>query len=67
MLFQVKVRIGLVDGTCIDDVAFHVRAVDDTELRAKITRDYVLENVSDDWGRPITYVSIIQAEAILES
>jgi hypothetical protein len=34
-------------------VSVYVRAANESEARLQVTPDYIMENVSDDWGVPI--------------
>jgi hypothetical protein len=41
-----------------------VYATDREALEKLITPDWIMENVSDDWGPPIQSVRIVSAEAV---
>jgi hypothetical protein len=58
MTFSVTVRIGFVNGSCIDGVQFAVSATDEEDVKRQVTSEYIMTHVSDDWGMPIAYVSI---------
>jgi hypothetical protein len=64
MTFKVLARIRFVNGSC-DDVTFNVQANDESEVERQVTPEYVMENVSDDWGVPIANVTVVKAEAVL--
>ena len=53
-----------VNGSCMD-VPFNVQANDESEVKRQVTPEYVMENVSDDWGVPIANVTVVKAEAVL--
>ena len=61
--FQVIARIGFVNDSDMD-VPFTVRAQNEDEVRKLVTPDYVMTNVSDDWGVPIQHVTVLRIEAI---
>ena len=61
MLYRVKVRLGLVNGST-REISFDVRAKDKDALNAIVTRDYIMDNVSDEWGPPIENVTIVKAD-----
>ena len=65
MRFRVTARIGFVNGSCTE-VPFNLRTEDEKDLKRLVTPDYVMTNVSDDWGVPIANVSVVKFEAILE-
>jgi hypothetical protein len=46
------------------DVPFIVRATDQSDLKQLVTPEYVMTNVSDDWGVPIANVTVLKAEAV---
>lgn len=50
MRFRVKLLLNFVDGSTMKLTPRTVRAANEQELRALITRDWVIANVSDDWG-----------------
>jgi hypothetical protein len=64
MTFRVLARIGFVNGSCMD-VPFNVQANEESEVKRQVTPEYVMENVSDDWGVPIANVTVVKAEAVL--
>jgi hypothetical protein len=47
MLYRVTARLGFVDGST-QEISFDVRAKDEDSLNAIVTRDYIMESVSDD-------------------
>jgi hypothetical protein len=63
MRFRVTVSIGFVDGSCIDDIEFPVQASNEENARKQVTPEYIMTNVSDDWGPPIQHVTITKLEA----
>jgi hypothetical protein len=58
-LFHVIVRLGFVNGSCIDDVSFTMQADDEDDVRNKATPEYIVEFVSNDWGLPIDNVTVM--------
>jgi hypothetical protein len=64
MTFRVLARIGFVNGSDTD-VPFNVQANDEIEVRRLVTPEYIMNNVSDDWGVPIANVTVVKAEAVL--
>lgn len=44
------------------DVSFDVAAPDEQSLAEIVTPEYIMKNVSDDWGEPIQNVTIIKAD-----
>ena len=67
MRFRVRVQLNFVDGSARDLAPFTVLAYRKESLREMITPDWIMENISDDWGPPIRSVRIIQAEAVQTS
>jgi hypothetical protein len=61
MTFRATVRIGFVDGA-ETDVRFTIEAGDEDDVKRQVTREYIMA-MSNDWGRPIVNVTLIQAEA----
>ena len=64
MLFRVKAQLGFANGS-MQEILFNVRAEDKDSLKAIVTRDYIMQNVSNDWGLPIENVTIVKAFAIM--
>lgn len=62
-LYRVRVTLGFADGSA-QDIPLTVWAKSREDLNAIITRDYIMKNVSDDWGPPIQNVTIVKAHRI---
>jgi hypothetical protein len=62
-LFRVKARITLVDGGYMD-IPFNVYGTDPNDVRQQVTKDYIMTNVSDDWGMPIRNVRVLRVSAV---
>ena len=62
-LFRVRARITLVDGGCMD-IPFNVYGTDPNDVRQQVTKDYIMTNVSDDWGMPIRNVKVLRVSAV---
>jgi hypothetical protein len=65
MTFRVLARIGFVNGSDMDVPPFNIQANDESEVRRTVTPEYIINNVSDDWGVPIAHVTVVKAEAVL--
>ncbi len=48
------------------DVPFNVRGIDEAEVRRKVTVDYIMKKVSDDWGMPIRNVTVLRGGPLPE-
>lgn len=57
--FDVLATITLVNGECVDGVAFQVYAINEEDARQQVTLEYITKHVSDDWGMPTRNVTVV--------
>ena len=55
--YRVKLRVYLVNDSYMD-VPITVQAESPKKIRARITPDWVMRNVNNDWGPPILSVTV---------
>lgn len=65
MTFRVTVSLGFVDGSGMDlEEPFSVEGTSEDDMRSKVTPDFIMKNVSDDWGPPIETVRILKISKV---
>ena len=63
MFFQVEVQLSFIDGSASPPIRLEFQASDAESVTETITPDWIMENVSDDWGPPIQSVQILKIDA----
>jgi hypothetical protein len=65
--FLVRATLNFVNGSQSQPISFSVHAVNEFEARRTVTPDYIMENVSDDWGLPIQSVRVLGISAVKDA
>jgi rRNA maturation endonuclease Nob1 len=60
--FRVRAELTFVNGDRSQPFSFAVEAEDKDDARRRVTKDYIMQNVSDDWGVPIRNVTVIRVQ-----
>lgn len=62
--FLVVANLNFVNGSQSPAISFSVHAHDEPEARRLVTPDYIIDNVSDDWGVPMQSVKVSSVEVV---
>jgi len=62
--FRVRYTLNFVNGDCSQPLSLKLNASSEDDAKRQVTREYILANVSDDWGVPIRNISITDVKAI---
>lgn len=62
--FRVRAELTFVNGDCSQPFSFPVEAEDKEDARRQATKDFIMQNVSDDWGVPIRSVRVLRVQQL---
>ena len=60
--FRVRAELIFVNRDCSQPFSFAVEAEDKDDALRQVTKDYIMQNVSDDSGVPIRNVTVIRVQ-----